>query len=62
MIISLIVVVVAFTIGVAVIALDRRRLTERLEEEALLLARSVAVAASEPLLRGESWGLHKLLR
>lgn len=62
LIFSLIVIGVASTIGAAMVEIDRQRLTERLHEKALLLARSIAVTASEPLLRGDTWSLYKVLR
>jgi signal transduction histidine kinase len=62
LIFSLIVIGVATTIGFEMMRLDRQRLTETLKEKAVLIARSVAVTASEPLLRGDSWTLHKALR
>ena len=62
LIFSLIVVGVASTIGVVMVEIDRQRLTERLHEKALLLARAIAVTAPEPLLRGDTWSLYKALR
>lgn len=61
-VLSIIVATVAATIGVAMVDRDRQRLREELRGKALLLARSVAVTAPEPLLRGDSWTLYKALR
>lgn len=62
LILSLVVVGVASAIGLAMLSQDRQRLGEALAEQASLLARSVAVMASEPMLRGDSWTLFKSLR
>ena len=61
-VLSLIVAGVAAAIGGAMIDRDRQRLREGLREKALLLARSVAVIAPEPLIRDDHWTLHKTLR
>jgi len=61
-VLSLIVAGVAAAIGGAMVDRDRQRLREELRGKALLLARSVAVTAPEPLLRGDSWTLYKMLR
>ena len=61
-VLSLIVAGVAAAIGGAMVNRDRERLREELNGKALLLARSVAVTAPEPLLRGDSWTLYKMLR
>ena len=61
-VLTLVVVIVAATIGLAMIQRDRQRLREALEEQALLLTRSIAATAPEPLLRGDSWTLYKTLR
>ena len=58
---SIIVASVAATIGVAMVIQDRHRLRDELREKALLLARSVAVTAKEPVLRGDYWTLYKVL-
>ena len=62
LVLSLIVAAVAAAIGGAMVDRDRQRLHEALRGKALLLARSVAVTAPEPLLRGDSWTLYKMLR
>ena len=59
---SLIVAGVAAAIGGAMVDRDRQHLREELRGKAFLLTRSVAVTAPEPLLRGDSWTLHKMLR
>ena len=61
-VLSLIVAGVAAAIGGAMIDRDRQRLREGLRDKALLLARSVAVIAPEPLLRDDHWTLYKMLR
>jgi len=61
-VLTLVVVIVAATIGMAMIERDRQRLREALEGQALLLTRSIAATAPEPLLRGDSWTLYKTLR
>lgn len=61
-VLSIIVAVVAATIGIAMVERDRQRLRDELTARALLLARTVAVTAPEPLLRGDSWTIHKMLR
>ena len=61
-VLTLVVVIVAATIGLAMIDRDRQRLREALEEKALLLTRSIAATAPESLLRGDSWTLYKTLR
>jgi signal transduction histidine kinase len=61
-VLSLIVAGVATTIGGAMVYRDRQLLRDELRGKALLLARSVAVTALEPLLRGDSWTLYKMLR
>ena len=62
LILSLVVIGVASAIGLAMLVQDRQRLEEALTEQAALLARSVALTASEALLRGDSWTLFKSLR
>ncbi len=61
-VLSLIVAGVAAAIGSAMVGRDWQRLHEGLSGRAFLLARSVAVTAPEPLLRGDSWTLYKVLR
>jgi two-component system NtrC family sensor kinase len=61
-VLSLIVAGVAATIGGAMVYRDRQLLRDELRGKALLLVRSVAVTALEPLLRGDSWTLYKTLR
>ena len=61
-VLTLVVVMVAATIGAAMISLDRHRLREALSDKALTIGRSIAVVAPEPLLRGDSWSLYKALR
>ncbi|MDK1020583.1 MAG: ATP-binding protein [Candidatus Hydrogenedentes bacterium] len=53
---------VAFTIGAAIVTLDWWRFHNDLEEKALLLAHSVAVAAPEAILRSDYWLLFKSLK
>jgi signal transduction histidine kinase len=53
---------VAATIGIAMVDRDRQRLREELNGHAVLLARTVAAIAPEPVLRGDSWTLFKSLR
>jgi two-component system, NtrC family, sensor kinase len=62
LVLSLIVAAVAAAIGGAMVDRDRQFLRQELRGKALLLARSVAVTAPEPLLRGDSWTLYKMLR
>jgi len=62
LVLSLIVAGVAGIMGVVTVDRDRQRLREGVEATALLLARSVAVTAQEPLLQGDSWTLYKALR
>jgi signal transduction histidine kinase len=62
LILSFVVIGVASAIGLAMLVQDRQRLEEALTEQAALLARSVALTASEPLLRGDSWAVFKSLR
>jgi sensor histidine kinase regulating citrate/malate metabolism len=61
-VLSLVVAGVAAAIGGAMVDRDRYRLREELREKALILARSLAVTAPEPLLRGDFWTLYKTLR
>jgi signal transduction histidine kinase len=53
---------VAFTIGAVIVVQDWRRFHKELEERAFLLARSVAVAAPEAILRNDSWFLYQSLK
>ncbi len=61
-VLSLIIAGVAVVIGGAMIDRDRRFLREDLRGKALVLARSIAVTAAEPSLRGDSWTVYKTLR
>ena len=61
-VLSLVVAGVAAGIGGAMVNQDRHRLREELRGKAFVLARSLAVTAPEPLLRGDSWTLYKTLR
>ena len=61
-VLSLVVAGVAAVIGGAMVDRDRYLLRAELSAKALLLARSLAVTAPEPLLRGDVWTLHKTLR
>ena len=60
--ITAVVVGVAVTIGVAVVAHDRARFQAALEDKALLKARAVAATAPEALLRGDTWSLYQSLK
>ena len=53
---------VAFTIGAVIIALNWPRFQSELENKALLLAHSVAVTATEDILRNDHWALYKSLK
>lgn len=59
---SLVVAVVAATIGLVMADRDRQMLRDEVRSRALLLARTVAVTAAEALVRGDSWALYKSLR
>ena len=61
-VLSLVVSVVAATIGLVMADRDRRMLRDELRGRALLLARMIALTAAEPLVRGDSWALYKSLR
>lgn len=61
-VLSLVVSVVAATIGLVMADRNRQMLRDELRGRALLLARTVAVTAAEPLVRGDSWALYKSLR
>src|SRR5450631_3148400 len=61
-VLSLVVSVVAATIGLVLADRDRQILRDELRGRAILLARTVAATAAEPLVRGDSWALHKSLR
>ncbi len=60
--ITAVVVGVAVTIGVSMIAHDRARFQAVLVDKALLKARAVAATAPEALLRGDSWSLYQSLK
>lgn len=62
LVLSIVVAAVAATIGVAMVERDRQRLREELSGRAILLARTVAAVAPEPVLRGDTWTLFKSLR
>jgi signal transduction histidine kinase len=59
---SVMVVGVALTIGVVVVAQAWVQFREELEEKALLLARDVAATAPEAILRNDYWTLYNTLR
>jgi two-component system NtrC family sensor kinase len=61
-VLSLVVSIVATTIGLVMADRDRQMLRDELRGRALLLARTVALIAAEPLVRGDSWALYKSLR
>ena len=61
-VLSLVVSLVATTIGLVMVDRDRKILRDELRGRALLLARTVAVTAAEPLVSGDSWALYKSLR
>lgn len=52
---------VALTVGLAVIAQERARIREDLQEKALLISRGVAGIAYEAVLRNDYWTLFKAL-
>lgn len=60
--ITVVVAGVAFTIGTVIVVQDWRRFQQNMEEKALLLARSVAIAAPQAILRNDSWFLYQSLR
>lgn len=60
--IILVVVGVAATIGAVIVAQDRMRFQETLENKALLLTRAVAATAPDAILRGDHWSLYQNLR
>jgi signal transduction histidine kinase len=62
LVLAIVVAAVAATIGVAMVNRDRQHLREELHGRAVLLARTVAAIAPEPVLRGDSWTLYKSLR
>jgi signal transduction histidine kinase len=62
LVLSIVVAAVAATIGIAMMDRDRQRLREELNGHAVLLARTVAAIAPEPVLRDDSWTLFKSLR
>jgi signal transduction histidine kinase len=53
---------VGFTTGAVIVAQDWKRFHEELEDHALLMARSVAVAAPDAVLRDDYWSLYKSLK
>ncbi len=53
---------VAFTTGAVIVAQDWKRFHDELEDQALLMARSVAAAAPDALLRDDYWSLYKSLK
>jgi signal transduction histidine kinase len=59
---SVMIVGVALTIGVVVVAQAWVQFREELEEKALLLARDVAATAPEAILRNDYWTLYNTLR
>jgi two-component system NtrC family sensor kinase len=59
---SVVVATVAATIGVAMAIQDYHRLGDELRAKAVLLVRSVAVTATEPVLRNDYWTLYKSLQ
>lgn len=59
---SIVVATVAATIGVAMAIQNDHRLRDELRTKALLLVHSVAVTATEPVLRSDYWTLYKSLR
>jgi signal transduction histidine kinase len=59
---SVMIVGVALTIGVVVVAQAWVQFREELEEKALLLARNVATAAPEAILRNDYWTLYNTLK
>ncbi len=60
--ITAIVGMVGFTIGATVIVQDWYRSRGVLEEKAILLSRSIALAAPEAILQSDNWSLYKNLR
>ncbi len=60
--ITVVVAVVAFTIGSAIIAYDQQRFRDELGVKAVLLARSVAVTAPDLILHNDLWSLFKSLK
>lgn len=59
---SAVVVGVAGIIATTIILQDRQRLNAAIEEKALFMARAVAAAAIEDVLRNDFWSLYKSLR
>jgi signal transduction histidine kinase len=59
---SVMVVSVALTIGLVVVAQARVQFREELEKKALLLARDIATAAPEAILRNDYWTLYNALK
>jgi signal transduction histidine kinase len=60
--IAIVVVGVAVTIGVSMVAHDRARFRAALEDKALLKAHAIAATAAEALLQGDSWSLYQSLK
>lgn len=62
LLITLIVVGVAATIGGVAVTQERQRLATNIGQQALVLARSMAAMAPEALVRHDPWTLYKTLR
>jgi signal transduction histidine kinase len=62
LLITLIVVGVAATIGVVAVSQERQRLAANIGQQALVLARSMAATTPEALVRHDPWTLYKTLR
>lgn len=62
LLISLIVVGVATTIGIVAVTQERQRLGANIGQQALVLARSLAAMTPEALIRHDPWTLFKTLR
>lgn len=60
-IVCLVVVGVAVVIGAAVVSKDRAALRDALSDQGRLLARWVAAASAEPMLRNDVWVVYRLL-
>ncbi len=59
---TVMIVGVALTIGIVVVAQARVQFREELEEKVLLMARDVAATAPEAILRNDYWTLYNTLR
>ncbi|MHC4294816.1 MAG: hypothetical protein ACYSTL_04460, partial [Planctomycetota bacterium] len=59
---SVMIVGVAFTIGIVVVAQAWVQFREELEEKALIMARDVAATAPESILRNDYWTLYNTLK